>query len=45
MVCGPDTGKGKSLFFSPKSTISTLGSTQPPIQCVPRFLTDSKVGC
>jgi hypothetical protein len=37
--------EGAKLFFPPKSSISTLGSTQPPIQCVPGFFPGSKVGC
>jgi len=33
--------EGAMVFFSPKSSISTLGSTLPPIQCVPGFFLGS----
>jgi hypothetical protein len=36
--------EGAMVYFSPKSSISTLAFTQPPIQCMVGFFPGSKVG-
>jgi hypothetical protein len=36
--------KKAKVFFPPKSSILTLGSTQPPIQCLTGFFPGSKAG-
>jgi len=37
--------EGANVSLSPKSSKCALGSTQPPIQCVPGFFPGSTVGC